>query len=144
MSAIFLVARRDYLAYIASWGFWLSLLLAPLVIGVLMFAPLMLARAEPPRVLTVIAEQPQDTATVTGAFRDMARRDARREIRAYLDAAAPAIAPEVMTAFDAAPDRAAAIAAARAAVAQRLPQALRAFPAPSPRYILADPPAQDM
>jgi ABC-2 type transport system permease protein len=144
MSAIYLVARRDYLAYIASWGFWLSLLLAPLIIAVLMFAPLMLARAEPPRVLAVIAEQQQDAATVTNAFRDMARRDARREIRAYLDAAAPAISPAVVTAFDNAPDRAAAVAAARAVVAERVPQALRAFPAPSPRYLLAEPPAQNM
>jgi ABC-2 type transport system permease protein len=144
MSAIFLVARRDYLAYIGAWGFWLSLLLAPLIIGVLMFAPLMLARAEPPRVLAVIAEQQRDAAIVTEAFRDMARRDARREIRAYLDAAAPAISPAVITAFDNAPDRAAAVAAARAVVAERVPQALRAFPAPSPRYMLADPPAQNM
>jgi ABC-2 type transport system permease protein len=144
MSAIFLVARRDYLAYIGAWGFWISLLLAPLIIGVLMFAPLLLARAEPPRVLAVLAEQQADGALVTNAFLDMARRDARREIGAYVDAAAPAIAAEVMAAFDAAPDRPAAIAAARAVVVERLPQALRAFPAPSPRYIIVDPPATEV
>jgi len=144
MSAIFLVARRDYLAYIGAWGFWISLLLAPLIIGVLMFAPLLLARAEPPRVVAVLAEQQADGALVTNAFLDMARRDARREIGAYVDAAAPAIASEVMTAFDAAPDRPAAIAAARALVAQRQPQALRAFPSPSPRYIIVEPPATEI
>ena len=144
MRQVFLVARRDYLAYIGAWGFWLSLFLAPLIIGVLMFAPLLLARAEPPRILAIIAEQPQDAASVTEAFRTMARRDARAEIRAYLQAAAPALSPAAMTAFDNAPDRVAAIAAARAVVAERLPQALRAFPTPSPRYILVDPPEQNI
>jgi ABC-2 type transport system permease protein len=144
MSAIFLVARRDYLAYIGAWGFWLSLILAPLIIAVLMFAPLMLARAEPPRVLAIVAEQAQDAGIVTNAFDTMARRDARREIRAYLDAAAPSISPAATAAFDSAPDRAAAIVAARAVVAERLPQALRAFPAPSPRYIIVDVPAPNI
>jgi ABC-2 type transport system permease protein len=49
-----------------------------------------------------------------------------------------------MTAFDGAHDRAAAIAAARAVVAERAPQALRAFPAPSPRYIIVTPPADNI
>lgn len=144
MNEIFLVARRDYLAYIGTWGFWLSVFLAPVIIGVLMFAPLMLARAEPPRVLAVIAEQSQDATIVTNAFREMARRDARTEISAYLQAAAPPLAQDGLRAFDNAPDRAAGIAAARAVVAERLPQALRAFPAPSPRYILVDPPSQNI
>lgn len=144
MRAVFLIARRDYLAYIGAWGFWLSLILAPLIIAVLMFAPLLLARAEPPRVLAVLAERQADRALVVSAFRDMARRDARAEIGAYLDAAAPTISSEVMTAFDGAPDRAGAIAAARAVVAERLPQALRAFPSPSPRYLIVDPRAADV
>lgn len=142
MSPVFLVARRDYLAYVSAWGFWLSLIMAPLIIAVLMFAPLLLARAEPPRVLAVLAEREADATLVTNAFRDMARRDARREISAYLDAAAPAIAAPAKQAFDDAPGRSAAIAAARAVVAERLPQAVRAFPAPSPRYLIAELPAR--
>src|SRR5262249_47540562 len=43
--------------------------------------------------------------------------------------------------FDAAPDRAHAIAAARALVAQRAPAALRSFPTPQPRYVIAPAPA---
>jgi ABC-2 type transport system permease protein len=144
MRPVFLVARRDYLAYVSSWGFWLSLILAPLIIAVLMFAPLLLARAEPPRVLAVLAESQTDADIVITAFHDMARRNARTEIRAYLDAASPALASPAMTAFDGAHDRAAAIAAARAVVAARAPQALRAFPAPSPRYIIVTPPADNI
>ncbi len=144
MRPILLVARREYLAYVGAWGFWISLILAPLIMATLLFAPVLLARAEPPRVLAVLAERPDDAAVVKDAFRSMARRDARREIRAYLDAAAPAIARDTMVAFDGVSDREGAIAAARAVVAERAPRALGAFPSPSPRYILADPPAANI
>lgn len=142
MSQILLVARRDYLAYVGAWGFWLSLITAPLIIAVLMFAPIFLARAEPPRVLTILAERVEDSGAVTRAFDTMAYDDARREVSAYVQATTPAIAAEVMAAFDGAPNRAASIQAARHIVSMREPRALAAFPSPSPRYILVDPPAQ--
>ncbi|MGD9979247.1 MAG: ABC transporter permease [Hyphomonadaceae bacterium] len=141
MSPVLLVARRDYLAYVGAWGFWLSLLTAPLIIAVLLFAPLLLARAEPPRVLAIVAERAEDAAAVRRAFEASALRDARGEIRGYLAAAAPSLETPVMEAFDAAPDRDAAIAAARAIVRERAPQALGAFPQPSPRYQIAEAPA---
>lgn len=141
MSPIFLVARRDYFAYIGAWGFWLSLITAPLIIAVLTFAPVLLARAEPPRTLAILAERTDDGAHVTAAFEAEARRNARGEIRAYLDTTAPAAVADALAAFDAAPDHRAAVAAAREVVAQRAPGALRAFPSPSPRYIIIAPPA---
>jgi ABC-2 type transport system permease protein len=143
MSPIYLVARRDYLAYVGAWGFWLSLITAPMIIALLMFAPLLLARAEPPRVLSIVAERPHDAAVVQDAFQALALREARGEVQAYLAAAAPALAPEAVAAFDAATDRAAAVAAARAVVAERAPRALAAFPQLSPRYIIVEPPAPD-
>lgn len=142
MSPILLVARRDYLAYIGAWGFWLSLLTAPLIIAILVFAPLLLARAEPPRVLAIVAERAEDAIAVRNAFDATARRDARGEVRGYLAATAPSLEAPALAAFDAAPDRAAAIAAARSVVAERAPQALGAFPQPSPRYQIAAPPAR--
>jgi ABC-2 type transport system permease protein len=141
MSPVLLVARRDYLAYVGAWGFWLSLITAPLIIAVLMFAPLLLARAEPPRVLAIVSERASDAAVVQAAFVEAARRDARGEIRGYLGAAAPALEAPAIAAFDAAGDREAAIAAARAVVEERAPQAIGAFPQPSPRYQIAPPPA---
>lgn len=144
MSQILLVARRDYLAYVGAWGFWLSLITAPLIIAVLMFAPIFLARAEPPRVLTILAERVEDSGAVTRAFDTMAYDDARREVSAYVQATTPAIAAEVMAAFDGAPNRAASIQAARHIVSMREPRALAAFPSPSPRYILVDPPAANI
>ncbi len=144
MSSILLVARRDYLAYIGAWGFWLGLITAPLVLVLLALGPLFLARAEPPRTLAVLAERPADASLVRQTFIDMARRDARGEIAAYLDTTAESASAEALAAFDAAPSRAAAIAAARDVVAQRAPSALTAFPQPSPRYLLVSPPAADI
>jgi len=144
MSPIFLVARRDYFAYVGAWGFWLSLITAPLIIAALMFAPLLLAQAEPPRMLAIIADQPGDAAHVTEAFATLGRSDARGEISAYIKATAPALEPEILAAFDAAPSRQAGVEAARAIVARRAPRALTAFPQPSPRYIIAPAPTQDV
>lgn len=144
MSPILLVARRDYFAYIGAWGFWLSLLTAPVIIAVLLFGPVLLARAEPPRVLTILAERATDADAVKAAFAASALRDARGDIRAYLSATAPSVEADAVAAFDAAPDRQAGIAAARAIVAERAPNALTAFPTPSPRYQLVDPPAADI
>ncbi|HVK81422.1 MAG TPA: ABC transporter permease, partial [Verrucomicrobiae bacterium] len=144
MSQILLVARRDYLAYVGAWGFWLSLITAPLIIAILMFAPIFLARAEPPRVLTILAERGADAGAVTSAFDTMAYDDARREVSAYVQATTPAIATEVLAAFDAAPNRAASIQAARHIVSMREPRALGAFPSPSPRYQLVEAPAADI
>lgn len=144
MRGIFLVARRDYLAYVGAWGFWLSLITAPLLLAVLVFAPILLARAEPPRQIAILAERPEDAELVRGAFAGFAREGAKGEIKAYLEAAAPRIAASALTAFDAAPDRVAAIAAARAIVRERQPRALGAFPEPMPRYIIAAPPTTDV
>jgi len=144
MSPILLVARRDFFAYIGAWGFWLSLLTAPVIIAVLLFGPILLARAEPPRVLTIVAERSTDADAIKAAFAEHARREARGEINAYLSATNPSLQAPSLVAYDAAPDRAAGIAAAREIVAARAPNALQAFPSGIPRYHLVDPPATDI
>src|SRR5262249_2264352 len=62
----------------------------------------------------------------------------------YLDAAAPDQKVTALAAFDAAPSTDAAIVAARAVIAAHASDALRAFPTPSPRYILVAPPAANI
>lgn len=141
MSPIYLVARRDYLAYVGAWGFWVSLIAAPVIIAGLLFGPVLLARAEPSRVIAVIAERAGDAALVQEFFNDQARRDAKAEVRTYLSAAAPGVQTEALAAFDAAPDRAAAIAAVRGLLRQKAPGALGAFPNLEPRYLIAPAPA---
>ncbi|MGC6499122.1 MAG: ABC transporter permease [Henriciella sp.] len=54
MSGLLLVARRDYLGYVTAWGFWLGLLLTPLILGVFMLTPVLAASSQPARYFTVI------------------------------------------------------------------------------------------
>jgi ABC-2 type transport system permease protein len=136
MGAVSLIARRDYFAYIGAWGFWVSLLTAPLILAALTIGPLFLARAEPPRLLTILADRPSDATLAVQAFADDARADARRDIAGYLDATAPGARSAALAAFDAAADQRAGVAAARAVIAAHAPQALRGFQAPSPRYLV--------
>ena len=60
MREIYLIARREYLAYVAAWGFWLSLLTAPLLLTLFAVGPMLAGQAEPTRALAVIAADPKD------------------------------------------------------------------------------------
>ncbi|WP_395644986.1 ABC transporter permease [Terricaulis sp.] len=142
MSPILLVARRDYLAYVGAWGFWVSLITAPLLVLALLFGPLLLAQAEPPRVLAVLAERPSDAQIVTERFQQYARAAARLEIETYLSAAAPGVSEAALAAFDSAATRQAAIAAARETVRRDAPRAFANFPQPTPRYLVTPAPAE--
>lgn len=144
MAPVLLVARRDYFAYVGAWGFWVSLLTAPLLIAALAFGPLLLARAEPPRALAILADRAADAELVRLRFAEQARADARGEIEAFVSAAAPTATAATLAAFDARAERAAAVAAARDVIANQAPRALAAFPAPSPRYVIRDPPRADI
>ncbi len=68
MQQIYLIARREYLAYVGAWGFWLSLLTAPLLLALFAVGPLLAGRAEPTRALAVIAENPRDAEAISAAF----------------------------------------------------------------------------
>ncbi|HIG22603.1 MAG TPA: ABC transporter permease [Henriciella marina] len=52
--SIYLVARRDYLGYVQAWGFWLGLLLTPLLLAVAMMAPTWAENSQPTRYFAVI------------------------------------------------------------------------------------------
>lgn len=75
MREIFLIARREYLAYVAAWGFWLSLATAPLLMALFILGPLMVGKAEPARPIAVIADNPADAEAIKAGFA-AARRDA--------------------------------------------------------------------
>src|ERR1041385_1485704 len=117
MGAISLVARRDYFAYIGAWGFWVSLIVAPLILAALTMGPLFLSRSEPPRLLVILADRPSDAALARQAFIDGERERFRSDVSGYLDGAAPSQKQAVLAALDAAPDQRTASAAARAVIA---------------------------
>jgi ABC-2 type transport system permease protein len=54
MRAIYLMARREYLSYVATWGFWLSLLSVPLFMGVGILIPILAETSQPTRYFTVL------------------------------------------------------------------------------------------
>jgi ABC-2 type transport system permease protein len=70
MREIWLIARREYLAYVAAWGFWLSLATAPLLLALFIVGPLLAGRAEPPRPIAVIAEDAGHAEAIRAAFAD--------------------------------------------------------------------------
>ncbi|MGB3626420.1 MAG: hypothetical protein WA989_11340, partial [Henriciella sp.] len=79
--SIYLVARRDYLGYVQAWGFWLGLLLTPVLMGVGMMAPTWAANSQPTRYYTVI-EQGSD---FTDALRGELQQDRLMMARMTLD-----------------------------------------------------------
>ncbi|MES1198871.1 MAG: ABC transporter permease [Pseudomonadota bacterium] len=141
MRQIYLVARREYLAYVRTWGFWISLITAPILLAALLFGPLFLAHSEPSRLIVVIADHAEDAALVRTTFESEQRAARHNEVKTYLEATAPRIAPAALAAFDAAPTREAGEQAVRAIAAREAPGALRAFPGFTPRYVIAPSPA---
>lgn len=67
MREIYLIARREYLAYVGAWGFWASLLATPLIIAALALAPLLLTASEPTRHAVVLGD-PADAAVIAAAL----------------------------------------------------------------------------
>ncbi len=68
MSKIFLIARREYLAFVRTVGFWLSLVTLPLLITAIIFVPLMLERTGPPETVAVLDLSGDGLAAPIGGF----------------------------------------------------------------------------
>ena len=56
MRSIYLVARRDYLGYVTSIGFWLGMLLTPLLMGLGALAPGLIENASSAKYYAVIED----------------------------------------------------------------------------------------
>lgn len=54
MSRLLKIARREYLAYVRTAGFWLSLCLTPVGLGLAFSGPLLLERSSPPPRVAVV------------------------------------------------------------------------------------------
>jgi ABC-2 type transport system permease protein len=105
MRAIYLIARREYLSYVATWGFWLSIGMVPVFMLIGALLPVLITSSQPTRYYAVIDE--------TGSgYDDMVERalteGKRAAVRGALEALAGAQGPEVrraaLEAFDADPD----------------------------------------
>ncbi|MEN0078627.1 MAG: ABC transporter permease [Pseudomonadota bacterium] len=74
LRSIYLVARRDYLGYVTAWGFWLGLLITPILFAIGITLPSFAASQAPTRYFTVI-----DT---NGAFERAVEREMDRRVAA--------------------------------------------------------------
>lgn len=86
MNRILLIARREYLAYVRTVGFWLSLLSFPLFVVAAGAVPVLLRSSEPVPAVAVI-EQGKEARGLASAITDALTRDARRREERIADAA---------------------------------------------------------
>ncbi|MBI1264581.1 MAG: ABC transporter permease [Alphaproteobacteria bacterium] len=106
MRAIYLIARREYLSYVATWGFWLSLLAVPVFAAIGAGVPALIQGSQPVRYFSVIDETGRG---VDEMIRARLESERRIEVRDRLELMARANAGEAgaqaaLAAFDADPD----------------------------------------
>jgi ABC-2 type transport system permease protein len=105
MRAILLIARREYLSYVATWGFWLSLLAVPIFAVIGGAVPALIEQSQPTRYYAVVDETGQNLA---GVIRDSQRSDARAQARRMLETLSDGRGDEAreraLAAFDSDPD----------------------------------------
>ncbi|MEC9250340.1 MAG: ABC transporter permease [Pseudomonadota bacterium] len=56
MRNIYLIARREFLSYVATWGFWLSLASVPLFMGLGFGLPMLIESSQPTRHYVIVDE----------------------------------------------------------------------------------------
>ena len=59
MRRLLIIARREYLSYVATWGFWISLAMVPVFIAVASGLPALLNQSAPERAFTVVTQEPR-------------------------------------------------------------------------------------
>ena len=84
MNRLLRIAWREYVAYIRTIGFWLSMILMPVGLFVAAGAPMLLERSAPVPTLAVI---------------DLSGQDFARTIRPRLEAVGPSGKPELVWAY---------------------------------------------
>jgi ABC-2 type transport system permease protein len=132
MSRLLRIARREYLAYVRTAGFWLSILALPLVMAVSITAPMLMMRSAQPERLVIVDLTEQGVGEAVAVRMDDAQ--ARAVGRALRAAAVAAGGPKAGDMVKAAHDRGGE-AAGRAALARVNPAVAARFKAPRPSAI---------
>ena len=96
MNRTLLIARREFMAYAKTVGFWLSLLAFPLF-GVLGGAiPLLMKSAEPTRQVALVDEAPAGSGLAAAVKQALESEQARGDISALRMAAIPEAGPVLL------------------------------------------------
>ena len=76
----YLVARRDYLGYVKTWGFWISFFL-PFIFGALgVFATTLNINVEPTRYVTILDETGEHKDGIAASYETMHERNVRQAL----------------------------------------------------------------
>ena len=77
----YLIARRDFLGYVKTWGFWLTALgpFIGIIFGIL--APLLLANSEPTRYATILDETGQHAAAIEQKLTQDNERNTKKALK---------------------------------------------------------------
>lgn len=70
MSRTFLIARREYLAYITAWGFWVGLLLTPIMLLLAVSLPRLVEGSQPVRYFAVVEAGDEFASEIDAYMRD--------------------------------------------------------------------------
>ncbi len=139
MRAILLVARREYIAYVTAWGFWLGLILTPvgLVVGVVL--PGVIARAAPVHYYTVVDDRPDFAAALARELENRRADTARALLSAALTSATKEARETTLNTFSTA--RRAGLDVAAALEKAGAPPSVEA---PDRQYYALEPPARTL
>lgn len=106
MRAIYLIARREYLSYVATWGFWISLLSVPLFLGLAASIPFLITNSQPVRYYVILDETGQGLDQIVQTGLEQERRQKARAALEALDilGAEEGTLNEALAVFDEDPD----------------------------------------
>ena len=126
MGKLLLVARREYLAYVTAWGFWLGLLFTPLILALAMGLPLLIEKTQPARYYTVLETGTTFSDHLTEYLNDRRAREIERLLSPVSGLSEDADASERLKEFRSLRAQGTAL---EAAVQQVAPELVPAIPA---------------
>lgn len=81
MRNIYLIARREFLSYVATWGFWLSLLSVPLFMALGFGMPILIENSQPTRYYVLVDETGGRLEEAVFEQIDRSREDQAEQVR---------------------------------------------------------------
>jgi ABC-2 type transport system permease protein len=138
MRRALLIARREYVAYVRTVGFWLSLLILPLVVGMSAAIPILMKQADESRAVAIADFSGREVGPALVAAFD--RRFEEAQARELAQAAEAESGPAAAETVRAEIDRG-GLAAGRAALARAAPKASAGLKPLARRVVVNPPPA---
>jgi ABC-2 type transport system permease protein len=81
MRAIYLIARREFLSYVATWGFWLSLASVPMFMALGIGMPILIENSQPTRYYVLVDETGGSLEAAIEAQAEASRAEALERAR---------------------------------------------------------------